>query len=117
MRRVLLLLTLLPLPIHAAPRLKDKKPAPLSEAARIEQLRAKYERIRMSGTQDEKEKLAIEERIVRENMQILDKLARDPERRYLIERSVQRQREASNHLKDLYDIAMHDRRTAAASGK
>jgi hypothetical protein len=112
MPRALLLLVLLPLPVPAAPRLKDRKPAPQGEAARVEGLRAKYDRVRENGTPQEREELAGEERLVGALIQLLDKVALEPpsQRRAHKEESVRARIESYGLRKDLYDIAMCDRK-------
>jgi hypothetical protein len=114
-RRASLLLVLLTLPAEAAPRLNDRKPAPDPEDARIAALKAKYDKIRSSGDPAEKVQLSVVEMCLRQTLADLDRLDAQPgavdqqqKRRAIVDGIRQRPT-----LRDLYDIAMYDRRKAA----
>jgi hypothetical protein len=114
MLRVLLVLALA-VPIHAAPRLKDRKPPLDPEGARIAALKAKYDQIRKSGDKDEQVILALQERQVETLLQLLDRIESSPDtpavqikKRALEERMLQRP-----VMRELFDIAVYDRKKAA----
>jgi methionine synthase II (cobalamin-independent) len=114
--RTSLLLVLLTLPAEAAPRLKDRKPAPDPEDARIAALKAKYDKIRSSGDPSEKTQLHVVEMHFHGTLAALDRLDAQPgaidhqqNRRAIVDGIRQRPT-----LRDLYDIAMYDRKKAAA---
>jgi hypothetical protein len=115
MFRVLLVFALLAVPALAAPRLKDRKPAPDPEAARIAALKAKYDEIRKSGTREEQVLLDIRERNVQMVIQQLDRLEGPPgvgdphARKQALEDRIRQRPDMS----DLYEIALYDRKKAA----
>jgi hypothetical protein len=110
----LLVIAIIAIPVHAAPRLKDKKPSPGSEEARVEELRAKYDRLRTSGTDAERLELAGEEGCVRALIRLLDKIALQPPSQQQAQKakSIVNRIESYGLRKDLYDIAIHDRKKA-----
>jgi len=71
MWRLVLLIAVLAIPVQAAPRLMDKKP---SEETRIEELRIRYERLRTSGTDAQKQEMEVEVSRVRALIGLLDKI-------------------------------------------
>ena len=114
MWRVILVVAVLAVQLQAAPRLKDKKPAPGSEEARVEELRAKYDRLRTFGTDAERLEIAGEEGCVRAFIQLLDKIAAEPPSQQQVQKtkSIMNRIESYALRKDLYDIAMLDRKKA-----
>jgi hypothetical protein len=123
MKRTLLILAVLTLRADAAPQLKPKKPAPGTEEARIEALRAKYDQIRKSKSDrpaDERARvdLMVAEALLRSILQEIDRRPPMPAAwpgRYEWERRLERDFRADLMLKDLYDIALHDREKAAGT--
>jgi hypothetical protein len=112
MFRVLLVLALLVVPVHAAPRLKDRKPALDPEGARIAALEAKYDHIRKSGDKDEQAILRNQEQQVQTLLQLLDRMKDAPDAQLKVQVTVDRilQRPV---MKDLYEIAVYERKKAA----
>jgi hypothetical protein len=115
MFRVLLVVALLAVPAHGAPRLKDRKPVPDPEAARIAALRARYDQIQQSGTREERMNLARAKVRVLVAMGVLDDLARAPglPNRDELRRAMEQELTADSIVQDLFDIATHDRKKAA----
>jgi hypothetical protein len=111
--RSLLLLAALTLPAIAAPQLKSKKPTPGTEEARIEALQAKYQEARRGDDPDLKVAVEIAEKKVAAIIRLLDAIAKSPQSRPDEEASLRRMIDRDPRLKDLYDIAMYDRRAAA----
>jgi hypothetical protein len=116
MARTVLLLVVLAAPLPAAPRLKDRKPAPDPEEARIAALKAQYDEIRKSGNPTEQVRLAVAEAKVRIILHYIDGLGEGPASPRVQEQEAAIEREAGAHpaIKDLYDIAKFDRKKAAA---
>jgi hypothetical protein len=115
-RRAFLLVVLLTLPVAAAPRLKDRKPAPDPEEARIAALKARYAEVRASGQKGENQKLDLAHVKLQIHWLVLDDLARQPitpEARRQRECELEREIRSDPMLGDLYDIAVYDRKKAA----
>jgi hypothetical protein len=115
-RRTILLVVLLTVPAGAAPRLKDRTPAPDAEEARIAALKAKYAAVAASGQPDEKQKLDLAKVKLQIIQLVFDDLARQPatsEARQERERELDKEIRADPILAELYDIAMYDRKKAA----
>src|SRR3712207_3019723 len=112
MFRVLLAVALLAVPALAAPRLKDRKPALDPEGARIAALKAKYDQIRKSGDKDEQAILALQERQVETLLQLLDRVKDAPDAQ-LKTRAIEDRMLQRPVMRDLYDIAVYDRKKAA----
>jgi len=109
------LLTLLTLPAPAAPRLKDRKPTPDPEEARIAALKAKYADLRARRDPVEGPKLDLARVRLQIILLLLDDLDRQPAAqptRQQRERELEAEARADPILKDLYDIAMYDRKKA-----
>jgi len=114
-RRAFLLLALLTLPAPAAPRLKDRKPAPDPEEARIAALKAKYADLRARRDPAEGPKLDLAQVRLQIILLLLDDLGRQPaapRARQQRERELEAEVQNDPILKDLYDIAMYDRKKA-----
>jgi hypothetical protein len=114
-RHAILLLVLLTLPTAAAPRLKDRKPIPDPEEARIAALKAKYAAVRASGDPVEGPKLDLAKVRLQIIQLLLEDLARHqvaPAARQERVRELEAEIRADPILKDLYDIAVYDRRQA-----
>ena len=117
MRRAFLLVVLLTMPAEAAPQLKDRKP-PDSEEVRIEALKAKYAEVRASGQPVERQRLDLAKVKFQIISILLDDMANRPitsEARQRQERELEREIQSDPILKDLHDIAVYDRKKAAAA--
>ena len=112
MLRVLLVFALLAVPAQAAPRLKDRKPALDPEGVRIAALKARFDQIRKSGDQDEQAILANQEKQVQTLLQLLDRIKDAPDARLKV-RAIEDRMLQRPVIKDLYDIAVYDRKKAA----
>jgi hypothetical protein len=115
MSRVLLVLVLLTVPAQAAPRLKDRKPIPDPEGARIAALKARYDEIRKSGTPEKKYVVANYSDQFRVVVSHLDALSRQ-ERwndHLALESRLNELMCRTPRLRDLYEIAVYDHKKAA----
>jgi hypothetical protein len=116
MRRALLLLVLLTIPVDAAPQLKDRKPAPDPEEARIAALRTKYAAVRMSGQPADNRDLdlsSVKLQVILLTLDDLDRQQITAEARKARELELEREARSEPVLGDLYDIAMYDQKKAA----
>ena len=113
-RRVLLLAAFA-LSADAAPQLKPERPAPGTEAARIEALRAKYDAVRKAATPAELLELAVDEAAARrlaEDLAHMTKGDREMERAIVKNIGIEKPR-----VRDLYEIAAYDRDRKKAAGR
>lgn len=115
MRHTLLLLAILTHSASAAPRLKDRTPAPDPEEARISALRAKYADLRARGQPGDGPKLDLAKAKLQIFLLAFDHVDRQPANQPLrqeVERELAAELRADQILKDLYDIARYDRKKA-----
>lgn len=119
MNRALLVLAVLALPVDAAPQLRLKSPAPGNEEARIEALRAKYDQIRKAGPAQLAEQVEFSQaeaklRVILPELDNIDRLPHTSSVPHEWMQMRHRQIRANPTLSDLYDIAVYDRKKAAA---
>jgi hypothetical protein len=111
--RSCLLLAALALPAVAAPQLKARKPAPGTEEARIEALRARYDEALRGDDPELRRAVERAKEKVGVLIRLLDEIPKSPRVDPAAEARVRRIIDEDPRLKDLYNIAMYDRRAAA----
>ena len=115
MRPTCLAFLLLALPGQAAPQLKPVRAVPVSEAARIEGLRAEYDAFRHSPNPTDRQWIALKDIQVHVLVLQLETARERPRPADAIadEKSARASIEGDPDIKNLYDILMFDRRQRA----